>query len=175
MRSKSSRARVQIVDSRWRNQTIGTEIAINCFLIFILVLLAHFNPLTMLSLKFLAVLLGTFIVATRLPGVFYPKPFIKVCKGYLKDEKFLRAAALMPLGFAVAILMQKYDFTQDWETVMSVFGWLMLLASLYMLWEPKVLEKRALKVLKNREAVQGLCVVGVAIGIALIYLGLVVY
>jgi len=52
---------------------------------------------------------------------------------------------------------------------------LMLLASLYMLWEPKVLEKRALKVLKNREAVQGLCVVGVAIGIALIYLGLVVY
>lgn len=129
----------------------------------------------MLSLQFLAVLLGALIIATRLPGVFYPKPFAKVCKEFLKDDKIMRGASFLPFSFAIATILAKPMFTYDLTLVMSALGWLMLVGSLYMMWEPQMMAKRAMSVLKNHALVQGLCVIAVALGAALIHLGLVVY
>ncbi len=129
----------------------------------------------MLSLKFLAIMLGALCIATRLPGVFYPKAFTKVFKKALKDHQFMRALSLLPFGFGVAILMENARLMPDWTMVMSVIGWLFLGVSLYMMWEPKMVEKRAHKLLKKHGLVQFGCTIAVALGAGLMYLGLAVY
>jgi uncharacterized membrane protein YfcA len=129
----------------------------------------------MLSLQFLAILLGSIIIATRLPGIFYPKDFAKVIKKYLKDEQLLRVFSMIPFMFAIAIIAAKPMFTYDSTLVMSALGWLLLVAALYMMWEPEMLRKRAINMLKKPGLVQAACIVAVSIGIALIYLGITVY
>ncbi len=129
----------------------------------------------MLSLKFLAIMLGALCIATRLPGVLYPKAFSKVVKKFLKDEQTMRLVGLFPFMFGVAILMEAPLFMPDWTMVMSVIGWLFLVVALYMMWEPKMLEKRALKLIKKPGAIQVGCTIAVVIGVGLMYLGLAVY
>lgn len=129
----------------------------------------------MLSLSTLAILLGALAVMARLPGVFYPKAFTKFLKHILKEKHFLQFAAAFGMMFAVLILLNKYDFTKDWETVMSVLGWLMLVGSVCLAWYPKCFEKKVKKFLKKPNFVSFICFLGVALGVALMYLGFYVY
>lgn len=127
------------------------------------------------SLSYLAILLGALLVLSRLPGVFYPKEFAKFLKGLMKETYLLRFASGILTIFSVSILLQKYNFTKDWETVMSVLGWLMLLVALHFAWCPDCLTKRIEKLLKSEGTVAALCFLGVAVGVGLIYLGFYVY
>lgn len=129
----------------------------------------------MLSLSFLAIMLGALMVASRLPGVFYPKAFAKFAKHLIKDKPRMQILAGGPFAFAVAILLQKYDFTPDWTTVMAVLGWLMLVASFWVAWFPKHVEKTVAKMLKKHNFISFSCFVAVALGVGLMYLGFNVY
>jgi hypothetical protein len=127
------------------------------------------------SLDYLAIVLGSMIVVSRLPGIFYPKDFAKFLKSVLKETMMLRMFSMIILIFSVSILLQKYDFTKDWETVMSVLGWLMLLAALHFAWCPDCWNGKVEKILKSEGWVAFLCFIGTGIGAGLMYLGFYVY
>lgn len=127
------------------------------------------------SLAYLAILMGALIVLSRLPGIFYPKDYAKFLRSFLKETLLVRVLSFVPLTLSVSILVQKYDFTKDWETVMAVLGWLMLLLALHMAWCPDCLMKKVEKILKSEGWVASLCFLGVVIGLGLMYLGFYVY
>lgn len=127
------------------------------------------------SLSLLAVFLGTALVITRLPGVFFPREFSKAFKQFLKEETCVRMFSFLLLAVSVAILMQKYDFTKDWETLMSVMGWAMLVATVVFMWWPHFMQKRLVQWLKSEGLVSFACLLKVAFGVLLIYLGFYVY
>lgn len=128
------------------------------------------------SLSFLAVLLGVALVITRLPGIFYPREFYKALKPFMKEEPFLRMFAILPLLFSVSILVQVGRPVWDWTALMTVLGWLLLLGAVFLMWWPHVIQKKIMKTFFKSEGVTAFaCLVGVALGVGLIYLGLYVY
>lgn len=128
----------------------------------------------MSDFSFLAVFLGVLIVISRLPGVFYPKEFAKVVKKFL-NEDLMRFFAIGPLYLGLAILWKKHTFTDDWESLMVVFGWLFLLGSVMWAWKPEFGRGVANKIFKDESTTSFMCLIGVALGVLLIYLGFYVY
>lgn len=126
------------------------------------------------SLSYLAILLGALLVLSRLPGVFYPKEFAKVVKSILKQEVF-RVFSVVLLFFSISILLQKYDFTRDAETVMSVLGWLLLLGTILLAWFPDRVVDKANRWLKNEATTSLGSLLGLVLGFLLMYLGFYVY
>lgn len=127
------------------------------------------------SLEYLAILVGALLVVSRLPGVFYPKPYGKFVKSLMKETMMMRVMSIFPLFMSISILLQKYDFTKDWETVMSVLGWLLLLGALHLAWCPECLTKKVERILKSEGLLAFLCFVGTGVGVGLLYLGFYVY
>ncbi|EKD92581.1 MAG: hypothetical protein ACD_28C00395G0001 [uncultured bacterium] len=126
------------------------------------------------SLSYLAILMGSMILLSRVPGIFYPKEFAKVVKKFLSDSN-IRFFAVVPLWLSVSILLQKNDFTPDLETIMSVLGWLMLLGTVMIAWWPSILEERVERVLKSESMTSFLTFLGSLVGVGFLYLGFYVY
>ena len=96
-------------------------------------------------------------------------------KSMLKDDHSLRLLAVWPFVLGVLILLNKHDFTNDLESIMSVAGWLMLVAATCVMWWPKAVYKKVMKLLKDKGMVSFICLLGVAAGVGLLYLGFYVY
>lgn len=130
----------------------------------------------MFTLKALAIALSVYLLLMSIPAVVNVRGFQKAIKEIYKSTVLLRLGGLFALLFAFFILNAEYKLEQNWETVMSVIGWLCLVKGVLLLWFPGWMGDLGKKIALKSEtlmAVWGLFMLFIAVGIG--YLGLFVY
>lgn len=124
-------------------------------------------------LNTLAIVLGIITVATRLPGVVWPKSFREHSMKLIESDLAARVIAVvaLALGLTIVVVLLK---TRPWlEVVLLVLALLWLPAGAVALWRPDLYRRVANKVLlTNDPTLRALCTLGVLIGFLLCFLGI---
>lgn len=124
-------------------------------------------------LNTLAIVLGILTVATRLPGVLWPKGFREHSMRLVESDLFVRVWAVVVLIIGLLIVAAVLK-GQPWlEVVLLVLALLWLPFGTIMLWSPELYRKLATKVILSGElTLRLLCGLGVLIGFLLCFLGI---
>lgn len=121
----------------------------------------------------LAIILGILTVATRLPGVLWPKGFREHSMQIIESDLATRIFALLALAVGLVIVVALLK-TRPWlELILLLVALIWLPAGVLMLWNPDLYRRVANKVLlTNDVTLRALCGLGVLIGFLLFFLGI---
>ena len=97
----------------------------------------------MISLSLIAIAIGGVIFVTRLPGLFYPKEWRNAVERFVKEEAVMRAMGGIVFMLGLAIWHTVTYGTTKWEEVMAVLGYLVLIVSIFTIYNPKSAGKEA--------------------------------
>jgi uncharacterized protein YjeT (DUF2065 family) len=127
----------------------------------------------MSMLHTLAIILGILTVATRLPGVLWPKGFREHSMQLIESNLLTRVLALFALAVGLIIVVTLVK-TRPWlEVILLLLALFWLPAGAMMLWNPDLYRRMANKVLlANDLTLRALCGLGVLIGFLLCFLGI---
>lgn len=127
----------------------------------------------MSMLHTLAIILGILTVATRLPGVLWPKGFREHSMQLIESNLLSRVLALFALAVGLIIVVTLVK-TRPWlEVILLLLALFWLPAGAMMLWNPDLYRRMANKVLlANDLTLRALCGLGVLIGFLLCFLGI---
>jgi hypothetical protein len=132
----------------------------------------------MSGLGIVVALAGVLIVAGRLPLVIAPQATLDWFLRLIRSDSALRGVAALLAALGVALFLLSHE-ERGAVGLFSVLGCLWALAALWMLVSPTSCRRLSLEWLEffrssvDSIVVRGLGAVGVAIGLALIYIGLV--
>ncbi len=121
----------------------------------------------------LAIVLGILTVATRLPGVLWPKGFREHSMQLIESDLVTRAFACVALAVGLIVVVALIK-TRPWlEVVLLVLALVWIPSGAVMLWRPELYRKVANRVLLTDDlTLRALCGLGVAIGFLLCFLGI---
>jgi hypothetical protein len=121
----------------------------------------------------LAIILGILLVATRLPGLLWPKGFREHSMKLMESDLVTRAFAFLALiiGLIIVIALVK---SRPWlELVLLFLAMVWLPIGAVTLWKPDLYRRLANKVLLTNDlTLRALCTIGVLVGFLLFFLGI---
>ena len=127
----------------------------------------------MTVLHTLAIVLGVLAVATRLPGVLWPKGFREHSMQLVERDLVVRGWALFLLVIGLVIVGAIIRSRPWLEVVLLVVALVWLPAGAMMLWRPELCRRLANKVLLTSDfTLRLLCGLGVLVGFLLCFLGI---
>lgn len=130
----------------------------------------------MIPLSLIAIVLGGAIVVTRLPGLFYPKDWRNAVERFTKEEAVLRVSGGIALMLGLTVWHTVTYASTKWEEIMAVLGYLMLIGSIVMIYNPRATGKMIFGLIKGGLwKVYTFIIINLLIGIGLLLLGLFVY
>ncbi len=123
--------------------------------------------------QILPMLLGLMIIATRLPGVFNPKQFLKVVTEMLSDEKLMRIFGFHATAMGALFMLMWPYYTSGIYIIFPLLGALTFFIGLNMMWNPQATYKKVFKLILKLppEKIRFLTLLAALIGCGLIYLG----
>ncbi len=118
-------------------------------------------------------IIGILIIVTRLPGVLFTKEYIKVITSIVEDKKILAVGALIDLVLGLMMIFTYEYFTEGLYIIVPIFGFIIFIVSLNMIWFPEMVYKKIIKpILKLEEdKMRALATLGFLIGVLFVYLG----
>lgn len=121
----------------------------------------------------LAIVLGILAVATRLPGVLWPKGFREHSMQLVEKDVVVRVAAVFALAVGL-IIIGAIIKTRPWlDVLMLALALVWIPAGVTMLWRPEAYRWLANKVLLTSDlSLRLLCGLGVLLGFLLFFLGI---
>lgn len=128
-----------------------------------------------MDLSKLAVFLAFLYLAVGLPALFAPDGFRKAALKFRKKTTNLQISAIISLLFGYLILREYHLIQKNWETVLSVIGYLALIKGLVSLWWPGFTKSQIKKFVKMKYGVLITGILSVALGLFIGYLGFYVY
>lgn len=130
----------------------------------------------MVSLSLIAIVLGGIIVVTRLPGLFYPKEWRNAVERFTKEEAVLRMLGVIILMLGLSTWYTVTYGSTKWEEIMAAIGYLMLIGSIVMTYNPKAGGKMIFGLIKGGLwKVYTFVIINLIVGLGLLFLGLFVY
>lgn len=115
--------------------------------------------------------LAIFTIVTNLPGLLSPKNYRKALKSYLDDKNQIRSMGIIMLILSFFFLATKWDFTYEWETLISVLGWTIFIKSLIWLWSPDFVKSHHKNLRTSSDALTiTTSIVAILVAIFLVYI-----
>lgn len=130
------------------------------------------NKLALVSIVF-----GVFIIAVRGPMIFVPETVLDLFRKIIESNKRIRVFGLFVLPIGLAMIFAAWGSTQPGALAFLVLGCIITAVTLvFLLIFPAAYKAIAEIVLDLDESVfRGIGILGVLLGIGLIYLGVAVY
>lgn len=123
-------------------------------------------------LNTLAVILGVLMVATRLPGVLWPKGFREHSMSLIEGDLATRAIAALGLLIGLTIIVALVKARPWLEVVLLLLALVWIPVGAVSIWRPDLYRRVAMRVLLADElTLRALCGLGVALGFLLFFLG----
>lgn len=124
-------------------------------------------------LNTLALILGIITVATRLPGVVWPKSFREHTMKLIESNLAARIIAVVALALGLIIVAALLKSRPWLEVMLLVLALLWLPTGAVALWRPDIYRRVANKVLLSSDlTLRALCCLGVLVGFLLCFLGI---
>ena len=130
----------------------------------------------MISLSLIAIAIGGVIFVTRLPGLFYPKEWRNAVERFVKEEAVMRAMGGIVFMLGLAIWHTVTYGTTKWEEVMAVLGYLVLIVSIFTIYNPKSAGKAICGLIKGAVwKIYVFIIINLLLALGLLGLGLFIY
>lgn len=130
----------------------------------------------MISLSLIAIVMGGVVFVTRLPGLFYPKEWRSAVERFAKEEAVLRMVGVIILIIGLTVWHTVTYGSAKWEEIMAVLGYLMLIGSIFVIYNPKTAGKAISGLIKgNIWKVYVFVICNLLLGLGMIGLGLFIY
>jgi hypothetical protein len=123
-------------------------------------------------LRLLAIAVGILTVATRLPGVFWPKGYREKSLKLAGSDIVVRCLGALALGLGIVVVVALFKDMNWLEIALLVLALIWLPAGSVAAWRPDAYRRFATKVLLSGDlAVRLMCGLGAVVGFLLFFLG----
>jgi len=120
---------------------------------------------------FLAQLLGSFSIILAVAVILRRKLVVHVVGDFLSNRTLAFVVGVMEVAAGLALIIKHSAWNGALETVISMFGWLLLLEGIFYLFATKGILKKLIKALDNASAYYFFAMLYLVLGMYLAYVG----
>jgi len=120
---------------------------------------------------FLAQLLGSFSIVLSVAIILRRKLVVHVIKEFLSNRTLSFVVGILEVAAGLAVILNHSTWNGTLETVISVFGWLLLAEGIFYLFATKNILRKFIRWMDNVSAYYFFALLYLVLGIYLVYVG----